>query len=366
MKQFKFLTLALAALTIVSCSKDITSSEDLKASNTLRVKVGGKATKAAGDELSKGDESNITSFAIFALSGDAGKYKCKVATGTPLTAEITDVKSNTDVYVIANYANNSAIIDNAEFGLSEIKAMEERILKTAIDDFNTALQANPTAPAFNGQVMLMTGHATTIGNNADADGTILLTVNVEREFSKVDVGTPAVKSGSAFETELTGKAVTVNGIQTYAIRRVAPMNNYFGLMSLPIEGVEGVHPIDNGYRFTGTVAQKMYYVTRNDASSKTQSTAVVYEMQYESTQELTIGGTVYPANVPFSRFYKAYVTNNDQDETATAKNTFFTFNNTITGWGADSEDNALVEEVDMDITLTPKNWNVSPIAVDMN
>lgn len=364
MKRLKFLTVALAALAMVSCSKDNNNDVVDSASKTLRVKIGGKATKA--DTPSVGEESNITSFAVFAVV-EGGKYKCQVATGTPLTAEITDVKSNTDVYVIANYdATNAAIVDAAQFTETELKALQETILKADIEAFNVAIRQNPTAPIFNGKAMLMTGHAATIGNNAAADGTILLTVDVEREFSKIDVGTPVVKPDHAFNEELTNKNVTVNGIQGHSIRRIAPISNYFGLLSLPTVGVADVYPTDNGYRITGTATDKLYYVTRNDATSKTQSTAVVYEVQYTSTQGLTIGGVAYPANTAFSRFYKAYVTNNAQDVTATAKNTFFSFDNKITGWGADSEDNALVEEVDMDVVLTAKNWTVAAIAVDMD
>lgn len=367
MKQFKFLAVALAALAMVSCSKDNNTDVDI-ASKTLRVTVGGKATKAAGDELSKGDESNIASFAVFAKAGDAGEYKCKIAAvvNTVLTAEITDVKSNTDVYVIANYATNAAIANDATFTLAEIKALQETILKADIEAFGTALRLDPASPAFGGKAMLMTGHVAAIGNVADADGTILLTVNVEREFSKVDAGTPAVKPGSPFETELTDKSVTVNGIQQYFIRRVAPINNYFGSLSLPTVGVADVWPVDNGYRIIGAATDKFYYVTRNDATSKTQSTAVVYEFRYFTAQELTIGGTTYPAATEFSRFYKAYVTNADQTATTTAKNTFFQFNNAITGWGAEDEEGALTEEVDLDVVLTVKDWNVLPISVDMN
>lgn len=362
MKQFKFLAVALAALAMVSCSKDNNTDVDI-ASKTLRVTVGGKATKAAGDEKSKGDESNIASFAVFAKAGDAGKYVCKLATGTPLTAEMTGVKSNTDVYVIANYANTE--ISEKEYTEAEIKALQETILKADIEAFGTALRLDSEDPDFGAKAMLMTGYAEKIGNVADADGTILLTVNVDREFSKVDVGTPVVKPSSAFETELTDKSVTVNGIQQYFIRRVAPINNYFGNLSLPTADVADVWPADNGYRIIGAATEKLYYVTRNDAKSKTQSTAVVYKMQYQSTQELIIGGTTYPANAPFSRFYKAYVTNADQTATTTAKNTFFQFNNAITGWGAEDEEGALTEEVDLDVVLTVKDWNVLPIEVDM-
>ena len=103
MKSFKFLTVALAALTFASCSKDDgIDNSDLAAKADVTISLVGQETKAAGagDATS---ESKVTDFIAFAFDRDGVLKMTTAAAGESLTATFTGVSTTaTEVYVVAN------------------------------------------------------------------------------------------------------------------------------------------------------------------------------------------------------------------------------------------------------------------------
>ena len=137
MKSFKFLTVALAALTMASCSKDDVANDLIQAGSeatlTINLLGEGGSTKAAGDAADAADEA-INDFFVYVFRAD-GTLDAPIfkQTTTAATATIPATTAASEVYVVANTVGSAV---NAALAAVKTKAELELVSTTLMNASN--------------------------------------------------------------------------------------------------------------------------------------------------------------------------------------------------------------------------------------
>lgn len=333
--------------------------------------------------------------------------------------EFGKVAVGSDIYVMVNYKQDPALVPTTGWGESvvlgstytreQIEGLFQKIQKGDLNSFSEALQTDPLAPVFVTPAsatnsMLMTGSTKVPTAPLDpADNTrVKVEVAVERQFVKINAGMPIV--GDVFNDNNVDVVIDKNNLHPqddetiYFLRRTAQTLYYFdyakSLMALPFikdvvpgdiaalgSNTDLNEPTATEYRYAyerGADANKAnFYATRNQATVNLGATSVIYRIGYKCDIEIPAKTfnehqlLPVPANTLFYRYYKTYVT---EEYTAgaptkwgTGASLFYQFDNSLIGWGSDTEDEAIdsKETVDINVNVKMKDWTVKVISVGM-
>lgn len=388
MKNIKLFTLAAAALVLgmTSCSKDNdTASVDKGVMKTVEVSIksSGFTRAAAADEAGVGKENDITNWFAFAKHATDNDYTCVEVTSSTGIASFTKVPVGSTVYVVANpaAATMTGISNGATVTEATITGLIESVIKADLQANTAALQASAAAPAVN--PMLMSGSAKVSANADPSDSKkVKVTVQLQREYAKVNMTVLPVAGtqvGTESDTESKITIDEITKISAYrVVKRISPFKTQLAewyIKKTPYVGDDSVdnttEPVgasDFVYHYTPATGQaQSFYVTPNYAGLSAYATAVIVEAKVTGKWN----GLNYDGQ---KRYYRAFVYDdsivdtdgNKIEEGKTLKNMIYNITGEIKGIGEGTPGEALDKDnVDLNVYVEVKNWQVRVIGVDM-